>query len=230
MNTAGSLTANTASIGTNSPNANAILDLSSTTKGLMLPRLTVDQRDAISSPAEGLTIFNSDAGALEVFAKVYGPQIKAIDYYNGNSLTGGDYAWQAFTPSNSGYLTQIDLKQWNPTNSPQVDFPYKMNIIAGSSATSGVTIGSTIAYIPAGASGVAVSYTFNSPVYLKSGTKYFFRIFKYDSGISSPYADTFMNSSDVYSGHDTNIGGYNQDLTFRLYMKTSLGSVWQSLK
>ena len=230
VNTAGSLTANTASIGTNSPNANAILDLSSTTKGLMLPRLTVDQRDAISSPAEGLTIFNSDAGALEVFAKVYGPQIKAIDYYNGNSLTGGDYAWQAFTPSNSGYLTQIDLKQWNPTNSPQVDFPYKMNIIAGSSATSGVTIGSTIAYIPAGASGVAVSYTFNSPVYLKSGTKYFFRIFKYDSGISSPYADTFMNSSDVYSGHDTNIGGYNQDLTFRLYMKTSLGSVWQSLK
>jgi hypothetical protein len=230
VNTAGSLTANTASIGTSSPNANAILDLSSTTKGLMLPRLTVDQRDAISSPAEGLTIFNSDAGALEVFAKVYGPQLKAIDYYNGNSLTGGDYAWQAFTPSNSGYLTQIDLKQWNPTNSPQVDFPYKMNIIAGSSATSGVTIGSTIAYIPAGASGVAVSYTFNSPVYLKSGTKYFFRIFKYDSGISSPYADTFMNSSDVYSGHDTNIGGYNQDLTFRLYMKTSLGSVWQSLK
>ena len=127
-------------------------------------------------------------------------------------------------------MTQIDLKQWNPTNSPQVDFPYKMNIIAGSSATSGVTIGSTIAYIPAGASGVAVSYTFNSPVYLKSGTKYFFRIFIYDSGISSPYADTFMNSSDVYSGHDTNIGGYNQDLTFRLYMKTSLGSVWQSLK
>ena len=75
-----------------------------------------------------------------------------------------------------------------------------------------------------------VSYTFNSPVYLKSGTKYFFRIFIYDSGISSPYADTFMNSSDVYSGNDTNVGGFNQDLTFRLYMKTSLGSVWQSLK
>jgi hypothetical protein len=230
VNTAGSLTANTASIGTNSPNANAILDLSSTTKGLMLPRLTVDQRDAISSPAEGLTIFNSDAGALEVFAKVYGVQKNAIDYFNGNSFTGGDYAWQAFTPSNSGYLTQIDLKQWNPTNSPQVDFPYKMNIIAGSSAASGKLIGSTIAYIPAGATGVAVSYTFNSPVYLKSGTKYFFQIFKYDSGISTSNADTFMNSSDVYSGNDTNIGGYNQDLTFRLYMKTSLGSVWQSLK
>ena len=230
VNTAGSLTANTASIGTNSPNANAILDLSSTTKGLMLPRLTVDQRDAISSPAEGLTIFNSDAGALEVFAKVYGPQTKAIDYYNGDSFTGGNNAWQAFTPLNSGYLTQIDLKQNNPTNSPQVDFPYKMNIIAGSSATSGVTIGSTIAYIPAGASGVAVSYTFNSPVYLKSGTKYFFQIFDYDSGISSPYADTFMNSSDVYSGNDTNIGGHTRDITFRLYMKTSLGSVWQSLK
>ena len=105
-----------------------------------------------------------------------------------------------------------------------------MNIIAGSSAISGVTIGSTIAYIPANASGVAVSYTFNSPVYLKSGTKYFFQIFDYDSGISSPNADTYMNSSDVYSGNDTNIGGHTRDITFRLYMKTSLGSVWQSLK
>ena len=62
------------------------------------------------------------------------------------------------------------------------------------------------------------------------GRFFYLQIFKYDSGISSPYADTFMNASDVYSGNDSNIGGFNQDLTFRLYMKTSLGSVWQSLK
>ena len=38
----------------------AILDVSSTTKGLLVPRMTQTQRDAISSPATGLLIFQTD--------------------------------------------------------------------------------------------------------------------------------------------------------------------------
>ena len=38
--------------------ASAVLELSSSSKGFLLPRLTTTERDAISSPSEGLVIFN----------------------------------------------------------------------------------------------------------------------------------------------------------------------------
>ncbi len=48
-------------------NPSAILDVKSTAKGFLLPRMTTAERDAISNPAEGLMIFNMDLMALEVF-------------------------------------------------------------------------------------------------------------------------------------------------------------------
>ena len=50
-------------------NATAILDLKSTTKGLLPPRMTYAQRQAISSPATGLMIYCTDCGPGE--AHVY---------------------------------------------------------------------------------------------------------------------------------------------------------------
>lgn len=52
-------------IGTNSPNANAALDVVSTTQGMLFPRMTTAQRDAISSPAKGLIIFNTTLNCLQ---------------------------------------------------------------------------------------------------------------------------------------------------------------------
>ncbi|WP_428657655.1 hypothetical protein [Runella sp.] len=46
-------------IGTNTPDGCAVLDISSTTKGLLLPRMTTTQRDAIANPQNGLVIYNS---------------------------------------------------------------------------------------------------------------------------------------------------------------------------
>ncbi len=42
-----------------SPNASAMLDVKSTTKGMLIPRMTTTQRDDISSPATGLMIYNT---------------------------------------------------------------------------------------------------------------------------------------------------------------------------
>ncbi len=41
--------------------SSAILDIRSTTQGMLLPRLTTAERDAIGSPAIGLVIYNTDA-------------------------------------------------------------------------------------------------------------------------------------------------------------------------
>ncbi|MBU0763477.1 MAG: hypothetical protein KJ607_01440 [Bacteroidetes bacterium] len=40
----------------------AMLDVKSTTKGMLIPRVTTAQRNAISSPAEGLLVFDTDQG------------------------------------------------------------------------------------------------------------------------------------------------------------------------
>ena len=52
-------------IGTTTPAATSILDLTSTTKGLLPPRMTTTERDAITSPATGLVIFNTTTNGLE---------------------------------------------------------------------------------------------------------------------------------------------------------------------
>ena len=47
-------------IGTTSPDSSAALDISSTNAGLLMPRMTMTQRDAIATPATGLMIFQTD--------------------------------------------------------------------------------------------------------------------------------------------------------------------------
>lgn len=47
-------------IGTSSPNESAILDINSTTSGVLIPRMTTAQRTAIASPANGLLVYDTD--------------------------------------------------------------------------------------------------------------------------------------------------------------------------
>jgi uncharacterized protein (TIGR02145 family) len=63
-------------IGTTTPDASATLEIASTTKGLLLPRLTTMQRDAIVTPAQGLMIYCIDCGSGE------------ISFFNGSIWSG----------------------------------------------------------------------------------------------------------------------------------------------
>jgi len=58
-------------IGTSTPAQSATLEVSSTNSGVLLPRLTFDQRNAIEAPAEGLMVFCLNCGtngSLSVFS------------------------------------------------------------------------------------------------------------------------------------------------------------------
>lgn len=82
-------------IGTNSPNASAILDLSSTTKGVLIPRMTAAQKAAISGPTTGLLIYQTDAPS-------------DFYYYNGSS-------WISLREPNWTSAGTIQSVGWNAT-------------------------------------------------------------------------------------------------------------------
>jgi hypothetical protein len=48
--------------------ASAVLDISSTTRGVLFPRMTTAQRDLITTPADGLVIYNTTTNKLQVRA------------------------------------------------------------------------------------------------------------------------------------------------------------------
>jgi hypothetical protein len=54
-------------VGTTSPSASAILDAQSTTKGVRMPNMTTTQKNAISSPAAGLMVFDTTLSKLCVY-------------------------------------------------------------------------------------------------------------------------------------------------------------------
>ena len=49
-------------IGTTNPDPSAVLEVKSTTQGLLLPRMTADQRDNIADPAQGLVVYCTNCG------------------------------------------------------------------------------------------------------------------------------------------------------------------------
>lgn len=55
-------------IGTTTSNASAVLEVESTTQGILFPRMTTAQRDLIATPANGLVIYNSTTDKLQVRA------------------------------------------------------------------------------------------------------------------------------------------------------------------
>jgi hypothetical protein len=55
-------------IGTVSPNASSILDISSTTNGILVPRLTSAQRIAVGTPAQSLMVYDTDVDLYYYFS------------------------------------------------------------------------------------------------------------------------------------------------------------------
>jgi hypothetical protein len=76
-------------IGTSTPDSSAVLDISSTTKGMLAPRLTTVERMAINAPAESLLVYDTDANAFYY----YDTSLPAWVKING-STGGGSFEYR----------------------------------------------------------------------------------------------------------------------------------------
>ncbi|MBC7935549.1 MAG: FG-GAP repeat protein [Rhizobacter sp.] len=66
-------------IGTSSPNSSAVLDIQSTSKGALIPRMTTAQRKAIINPEPGLMVFDTDKRTIFMYQS---PQWGQLSFIN----------------------------------------------------------------------------------------------------------------------------------------------------
>ncbi len=98
-------------IGTASPDNSSILEVKSTTKGILLPRMLAAQRLAIASPAEGLTVYQTD-GVSGYYVKTAAGWI----LLGGSNLTGSGVNGHVAFWTGAGSLSSNSGLFWDNTN------------------------------------------------------------------------------------------------------------------
>ena len=122
-------------IGTTSPHASSVLDITATDAGLLTPRMTAAQRDAISSAAIGLLIYQID-------------NTPGFYFYNGS-------AWSALGGSSSAsysYMVPIWAEENNTLGNNTYEWAYGNG--ASTPSNAGITI-----YVPSDYSCAIVAMT-----------------------------------------------------------------------
>ena len=111
-------------IGTTSPDASSVLDITATDAGLLVPRMTLTNRDNITAPATGLMIYQTDNTPGFYFYdgsawSAFGGDSSSVSYSymvpiwaeENQSLANNTYEWAfgngANTPSNAGITIYV---------------------------------------------------------------------------------------------------------------------------
>ena len=224
------------SIGTPTPDQSAILDLSSTNQGFLLPRLSTTQRDAISTPAVGLMIYNTTKNGLEL----YHGSVAEINCLSGNSFSSvtvgnmygmmssgwsNDYRGmaQSFT-SSGGLVHSISIDVATVQDSSKSNL-YEMVLFAGQPSC-GQSGGSSCSLSDFGTplhselfqvrSGVC-EVQFSRPIGLAAGSIYTFAILptaKQQAFNWSGYTTGYSSGSS--NGINGNISGISDDFKFKV--------------
>jgi len=95
------------SLGTENPEGSAIMQIDDTSRGLLIPRLTTSRKNTISSPANGLLVYDTDLQAFSFYDNGTWKEITVNSTLN-DYLTVND-----FNNSIAGNITQSDTANWN---------------------------------------------------------------------------------------------------------------------
>jgi hypothetical protein len=133
-------------IGTTTPDASSALDITSTTKGLLIPRMKAAERDVISSAATGLMIYQTDGTpGFYYYNGISWAEVAATSatYSIGDVVNGGVVFWLDSTGQHGLVVAFSDVAtsvEWgcNGTNLLNVpNVPYNGGNPAGSGAEIG---------------------------------------------------------------------------------------------
>jgi hypothetical protein len=100
-------------IGTSTPNASAQLDISSNNKGLLIPRMSSSQRNAIVAPAKGLMAFDSSqnsfwyytgSGWKELGGNIYNSDSSLVVGKQSGTIPSHILTFNTSSSDSSGYL------------------------------------------------------------------------------------------------------------------------------
>ncbi|MCX6249935.1 MAG: hypothetical protein NTX61_04200 [Bacteroidetes bacterium] len=116
------------------PDSSAMLDVMSTNKGFLPPRMTTTQRNAIGSPAEGLVIYNTDEKRLNIYNGTYwtptspeGCGQPFTDTRDGNTYNTVMIGTQCWIAQNLNIGTMIDGTSDQTNNSIIEKYCYNNN-------------------------------------------------------------------------------------------------------
>ncbi|MCF6367208.1 MAG: hypothetical protein L3J35_13550, partial [Bacteroidales bacterium] len=101
------------------PDGSAILEIESTNRGLLIPRMTTAQRTSIVTPAQGLLVFDSSLGSFFIYGKNYEGKTGWIDLSSDAGL------WTK--NASSVYLTNSTYNIGVGTDSPTGKFVVQAN-------------------------------------------------------------------------------------------------------
>ena len=174
---------NNVGIGTNTPDASAILELQSTDKGVLVPRMLESQRLVITTPATGLLVYQTDGtsgfyfydgaawvslnNTAETDPEVESTTTNAVPKWDGSKLVDG-------TITDNG--TNVGIGVSNPGAKLDVDGSIRSS---GAFITSGLGYGLISAY---GSQGFVYQ-----PVEISVPTSRFWLGFDYTNDGSYPY-------------------------------------------
>jgi hypothetical protein len=199
-------------VGTNNPNASAMLDVTSTTKGLLPPRMNTASRLAIPLPAEGLMVYDTD--------------VKSFFVYNGT-------AWRDITGVGTSKWT---LTGTNISNNNTGNVGIGMNATTVKLSVSGIThfynggeysgriqpIGDSLVINAKPGSGIPPSVTPGGNLLLQYPTNALERSGNVGIGMANPIEKLALNGKmGLYSG-DVNYGSF-QSLDNDFLLNATLG-------
>ncbi|WP_418512046.1 hypothetical protein [Corallibacter sp.] len=115
-------------IGTTSPDESALLDVSSTTQGLLAPRMSTAQRLAITDPAKGLLVFDNNESVFYFYDGTRWLPVKGAEKRDNYKLVKSvaDLADELVVGGGSKYILNSDY-MYEINGTILFDFPIDLN-------------------------------------------------------------------------------------------------------
>jgi hypothetical protein len=193
-------------INTTTPDPSAMLDITSTTSGVLLPRMTTTQRDAIVTPKKGLTIYNTTTDKFQGYAtgivSVVDQSQTLAPIFENRFQIG-----QKFTAGTNGLLTAVEVLSDATVSNITLT-------INGTNTTScALVFGINKIFL---STPIAITTGQNCVISFTSGSVF---------SLYLNNADSYPGGNYVFNGND----GLTRDLYFKTFVQSSTGPTWVDL-